>query len=439
MKKPFLQAGQPTTWARQIEARYRCRLSEDLANWFDDEIWRWADGSTGNAFDSAVEPTELLSESPDAIWPALMPCDLLPILGNQMGDWLCIRIDRDNSAAQVVHWYHGGGDWIPWGDCVAQAVLFDHVRSRLPGADRDHAESTHGVQKTGNSTRHRLVEWAASFVDGWQSREQDSVAGRELANALLSLGVSEPAIRCQLVIDALDNPLLSNELIETLKSNHPQEVQHWLFDNRLIPDRVLDSITASSGQPVDVLLSQQDWPAVREHCRFVTRHSAELAWAWDLIGYSFERDGNRDEAVTNYRRGLDCSIFTDQAVRVRTHGFHRDGQKFSAIRLEQLEFRSDDQDEREYLNRLHVPKVELRRKAIQEYFVSQAEKCSQSDLLERAHDLWQRAAWDLGAEPMSAFADLLENIARAAEDAGRAAQASVAQTHRECFRQRYRA
>ena len=70
-----------------------------------------------------------------------MPCDFLPVLGNDRGDWLCVRFGNDNSANEIIHWYHGGGDWIPWGQTLAEAIVFDSVRAKLPGNRRDHAIS----------------------------------------------------------------------------------------------------------------------------------------------------------------------------------------------------------------------------------------------------------------------------------------------------------
>ncbi len=65
--------------------------------------------------------------------------DTLPILGNGYGDWLCMRVNADNTAGEVVHWYHGGGDWMPWGRNPAEAIAFDRLRQRLPGRRVAHA------------------------------------------------------------------------------------------------------------------------------------------------------------------------------------------------------------------------------------------------------------------------------------------------------------
>ena len=46
MNQPPQQAGKPTDWARRIESKYRCKLSNDLAEWFDQGLWQRAGGKT---------------------------------------------------------------------------------------------------------------------------------------------------------------------------------------------------------------------------------------------------------------------------------------------------------------------------------------------------------------------------------------------------------
>ncbi len=58
--------------------------------------------------------------------------DTLPLIGNEYGDWLCVRVDEDNRFGELVHWYHGGGDWIPVGKSIAEAVLHDIVDQFRP-------------------------------------------------------------------------------------------------------------------------------------------------------------------------------------------------------------------------------------------------------------------------------------------------------------------
>lgn len=407
-------------------------LSNDLSRWFDEELWRVAEGSAGNRFATAITPQQLLIPAPAAIWPALMPCDLLPLLGNNMGDWLCVRMATDNTARQVVHWYHGGGDWIPWGNSLAEAIFFDRVRHRLPGSEREHAISADVSGDKNNEVCRQLDQWAIDCLNEASGNHLDDLTGDALAESMLDAQISQPAVLCQLVIDALDNPILTPELVSSWTVDDADQIQRSLFDNRLLSDAWLGSAVSNqmSGEQV---LQQQDWRAAQSHCRRVTEVAPDLAWGWDVLGYSYERSGDHDAATECYRQGMACSIFTDQTVRVRTHGFNGDGQKFSAARLIQNGYSPSESIEKAYLDCLAVPAADERRDRVREHFFKLAESANAAE----AHELWFRAGWDLGAEPMLAFAELLEQVAKAAESAGRSAQSELAKTHRNCFRDRY--
>ncbi|KAA5540228.1 SMI1/KNR4 family protein [Roseiconus nitratireducens] len=437
-------SGTPRPWSRQIQARYECQLSDDLIAWFDDAAWQLADGQSSGEFCFAVPPEQLLCDAPPAIWPALMPCDFLPVLGNDMGDWLCIRVGDDGSTDQIIHWYHGGGDWIPWGNSLSQAILFDQVRGRLPGS-RGHAVAPLKTESTSDPAGgdRRLAEWAIGRLSATTRTAAKAVAtlqelsGYELANALLEQHWCEPAVRCQMIIDALANRWLTPEQIQSWQLDDADQVQQWLFDNRRIAPERLSQIASQHGISVDQLLADQSWADVAMHCRHVVQSAPELSWGYELLGYSHEREGEIEQAIELYRRGLNCSVFTDQTVRVRTHGFDAGGQKFSATRLQAIGYRPAGEFEREYLQRLGFDDTDRRREAVQSFFSDLAAEAERQGDPGRAHRLWCRAGWDLGAEPMTAFAELLSRTTAAAKDAGRPAMGAVAATHRECFRQRY--
>ncbi len=432
MQQPTQPSAASGSWTDQIQARFRCVLSDDLSRWFDDEIWRSADGSSGNRFASAIPPQELIDEAPTAIWPALMPCDFLPILTNTMGDWLCVRIAADNSAGQIVHWYHGGGDWIPWGDSLAEAIYFDHVRHKLPGSRRDHAISASSQSDESDRSCQRLNQWAISRLEHLAVNRLEQLSGLELAGEMIDRRISQAAVLCQLVIDALENPLLRDDALRALDIDDPERLQRGLFDNRLMDKDWIDNVVATNVSHQHVL-DQQDWAAAGRHCRRAIEIAPELGWAWDVLGYSEERSGNLAAAIDHYRSGLNCSIFTDQTVRVRTHGFCGEGQKFSAARLMTLGYEPSDSVEQSYFESLRVTSASDRRDQVREHFAALAQQAAPA----QAHQWWVRAGWDLGAEPMLAFAELLEQIAIAADAAGRTAQSELARTHRNCFRDRY--
>ncbi|MEL6107555.1 MAG: SMI1/KNR4 family protein [Planctomycetota bacterium] len=393
MKTPTSKAGTPTSWAQLIESKYGCRLSSDLTDWFDAEIWREHVDDTGDQFLQPVAAEELLSDAPRAIWPALMPCDLLPLVGNGMGDWLCLRIRNDNTAREIVHWYHGGGDWIPWGDGIAQALLFAHLRRRLPQGNRDYAP---GLAVRRSHPASKLTQWATNHVDQWSHDLTDEVNGGELADEMIRLRLCEPAVRCQLVIDALG-------------------------------ERPFDP--TESGD--------QAWQAAATHATAITQLAPYLAWGWDIAGYAKEREGERKQAIELYREGLQCSAFTDQCVRIGTEAMTGGGNKFAALRLTDLNHEPRDDGEREYLTAMHLSTDDARRRSVYDHFEKQATVAERSVDFPRAVKNWFRAGWDLGAEPLQQFEVILTSLATCAAQAGFDATATLARTHALCFRERY--
>ncbi|MDM4014308.1 SMI1/KNR4 family protein [Roseiconus lacunae] len=416
-------------WSEQIQQRYRCVLAGDICEWFDQEIWKHADDGCGQRFLHAVPPQELLDDTPQAIWPALMPCDFLPIISNGLGDYLCLRFGSDNRSREFVHWYHGGGDWIPWGDSLTEALFFDSVRQNLPGGQRDHALAAAFEPAVLSDNVHPVDRWVRQRISDREGAEIESDDGRTLADMMLSGGLSEIAVRCQLCIDAIENPLLHELDDANWRMIDPQIRQRYLFDCDLLPDDVVGSISVKATE----LAAVQDWPAVASHCESIAERRSDLAWVWDLWGYSLERSGNAEHAIECYRKSLLCSIFTDQTVRIRTHAFVNEGQKFSASRLLQLGYKGEGDLEANYLTCLAESSPDVRRKRVRELF----ERLASTAEPPEAYDAWMKAGWDLGAEPMSAYGKVLDRVAESAAAAGYQALTEMAKTHRACFEGRY--
>ena len=283
-----------------------------------------------------------------------------------------------------------------------------------------------------------MIDWALDHLPGNSPEKlrpvlDSNVSGPKLADLLLQLQISVVAVLCQRVIAALENPLLNDDLTTRWADSDAQQTQRVLFDNQLLTESQLGELTQRHQVAAEVIYAHQDWQAAAEFSNRVTSTAPELAWAWDVLGYCYERAGKRDAAIQAYIHGMRCSIFTDQTVRMRTHGFTGEGQKFSASRLLAMGFQGDDQTAREYLALMKLGSADDRREKVQRFFTERALNAP-ADL---AHALWVRAGWDVGAEPMTAFAELLEQVAKAAGASGRSAVAELAKTHRACFRSRY--
>ncbi len=422
-------------WSAQIEQRYRCQLSPELADWFDAEIWK----RTGHCeYHLPVDPKSLLEEAPEVIWPALMPCDFLPLLSNDAGDWLCVRFNDDSTASQIVHWYHGGGDWIPWGESIAEAIMFDALRQQLPGPKRAHATPAESLLPGGKKSKRAadpIVAWACRFMPpDVVSLINNKKSESDTAAILLETGVCEIAVRCTLVEDALHEPLsdvLSRELAEQLQIDWNTAIE-WMFDIDRVPTDIRRHFQRDFKLPSD---AAQDWETAAQHCRRVTELAPSLAWAWDILGYCQERSGAMEDALIAYIRGAQSSIFTDQSVRLRTHWTASQSSKFSAARL--LNVAPSLVQNSTYLRMLCEGTPEQRRIQVALHWLAESDQATAIGDVGVAHQNLFRAGWDLGAEPIAVYGDILQRIAETAVQADRAAQAELAETHRACLTARF--
>ncbi len=419
-------------WSERVSDRYGFELSHDLADWFDSEIWKQRGAGE---FCEPVDVEVLLEDSPSVIWPGLMPCDLLPILGNAQGDWLCLRVDHLNAVSQVVQWYHGGGDWMPWGATISGAIFFDALCERLPSPRRRHAVPAESTRPAGPGSGDRLLSWARSRLDDDVVKLLDASASEDaIASTLLSHGVSEIAARCELVQSALKETLSATLDPATARQLGVDwnDVVQWMFDVQRMPIETRRRLE----RDYDLVVSKpQDWECAERHCRRVVQLDPELAWAWDVIGYAAERRDDLESAAQAYRRAASCSVFTDQSVRLRTHWTADDAGKFSASRL-QSRFPEIVRDS-PYLQILCSADAHSRRTDLTRHWMDLANASAQAGNWSDAHRQYSAAGWDLGAEPLAIYAELLERIAVAADHSQQTARAELARTHRRCLHDRY--
>lgn len=406
-------------------------IAAPLADWWDDEIWR----HTGHGeYREPVSPEELLRPAPDCIWPGLMSCDFLPLLSNTAGDWLCVRIDQQGRAEQIVQWYHGGGDWIPWGHSLAEAVLLDALIHRLPGPSRRHAEPAEDPRPTIDpAARDVIVDWACRHLSGAASEIMDAnLDGPELADALLKAELAEVAVRCELVVDQLVHP--QREQILSLGDNQaidPKLLAQWSFDRDRIP---ADKRSWLHQQGID-LARQTNWDAAAEHAQRVTAVAPDLAWAWDIVGYAAERRDDFNVAIDAYVQASQCSVFTDQSIRLDTHWTSDHCAKFSVARLDYLD--PGRTRESEYYRSLTGPDVRQRRIDACDYWLRQATQAQENGDAIQTHRCLMAAAWDVGVDSITGYAKLLDQIAEAAGSADQLAREELARTHRRCLRERF--
>ena len=376
-------------WSEQISDRYACHLSTELADWFDSGTWQ----QTGRSeFRESISPEALIQRAPEAIWPGMMLSDCLPILTNTVGDWLCVRIDQDNNARQIIHWYHGGGDWIPWGKHLAEAIAFDAVADRYDSYQKRHAVAAESLRSRSPDealTSDPYVRWAASHLPKTivGAIEQDQSAS-ETAETFLDQEVAEVATRCEQVVSELMN-------------------------------------------------RRQDWQAAAANAQAVTRIDAQLAWAWDVVGYAAEHRDDLDSAKHAYLRSVRCSAFTDQSVRLSTHRAAGQSAKFAAARLLSLSIDLVDSDP--YLRMLCREQETRRRQEITAHWLGLGSLQQQQRDHAAAYNSYVAAGWDIGMSRIESYGKLLDQISDAADGCGQRSRAKIARTHRQCLRNRYNA
>lgn len=365
-----------------------------------------------------------------------MPPDLLPVVGNRDGDWLCLQIDRRCTVGQIVQWYHGGGDWIPWGQTLAEAMLLNTLFHELPGPRRRHAEPAVAPSVPSGQAQQQWVGWASEHLPlraaALASTKRER-SGTEIAETLLQVGVAEVSVRCELIQGLLAAPMSTLDLTNAEKAGWSrQELLEWSFDPQRMPARDRKRLAERLGVQMG---TQQDWQAIAEHCRGVLELDSELAWPWDLLGYHAERQGQIEQAIELYQTGATKPIFTSQSIRLGTHWVGDQPPKFSAAMLQRLSPATVECSD--YLRILCGADAEERPNQITRYWLRQSDDASASGDLEAAHAFAVAAGWDVGARPLRAYAKLLDRVTVSGTEAGYHARAALASTHRRCLADRY--
>ncbi len=411
------------------------RLSPDLVDWFDAEIWQQVGKGE---FNQAVSPDMLLADSPEVIWPGLMLPDTLPLLGNRYGDWLCLRVGADNGVGEVIHWYHGGGDWIPWGKSLAEAVYFDFIRDWLPGRRFNHAIAAE-PQRKGDSS-DVLLRWALRWLPAEATQilsDRSLVQNSEaLAQQLIRSQISDVAVTCELVLNALDSEvrhLLTPDVASQLGIGWEPDAVSWLFDCSLIGVEQRRQFSNLVGRQVSF---EQDWELGARLARRICSIRGDLGWAFDVSGWAAERAGRMDEAIGYYEQGALAFAFADQSIRFRTHWFAQASGKFSIWRLQNLPKLGSSAVDGMLQAIEGVDAMHLREQATA-YWVDQSQVFHDAQEWSHAYDANYRAGWDLGIHNMSDFGGCLKGLCESAEKAGQTARAAVAKTHYDGFLSRF--
>ncbi|QEG38296.1 SMI1/KNR4 family protein [Roseimaritima ulvae] len=428
-------------WAGRFAGQYAVQLDATLTQWLGDEQWRQL-GS--GEFRAAATAEELLQDCPPVIWPGLMPPDALPILGNEYGDWLCLRIGGDDQVREIIHWYHGGGDWIPWGRTLPEAIAFQMIRDHLPGRHYRHADPAERIRRCDPNDPHYL--WAQRHLPAETTRIIDTLLADQAPQAVMPLleqliatGVASVSLHAEAILRSLDTPLrqLARNMVAPLGVDWENEAIGWRFDADLVP-RKHRAALAQILKVGEAELGGQDWERAGQHAASVAESRSDLGWAPLTLGWIAEKHGHVSAALQHYSRALPASVFADQSVRFRTQGNEED--KFSARRLAVLLKQHRDSalaDNAEYWQVWSEASSSERPEAIADYWLRRAAQATERGDDSAAYDALVQSGWDLGRTSIRQYGPLLTQIAAAAQQAGQKARAAVAAAHLRCFEQRF--
>jgi hypothetical protein len=416
-------------WQKRFADRLGLQLDDGLADWFALPL---ADGPVSHGeFCDALEPQAVIEGKGDALWPGFMLPDTLPILGNLEGDWVCLRVGADGSAAEFVHWYHGGGDWIPWGTTLAEVIVFDCYRDRLPGTRTSHAISPPRRRDERDSMG---VDWALdhlSLEPPSANQSQESVAQQWLER-----GIAIDAVACELALAALDHPIrqIEPQQASDLQVAWEPDIVAWIFDADRIPSHFVAALEPHWPQGTSV--RGQRWSEADAWVRSVRCRRSDLAWADHTAGWCAEREGRFADAIDCYCNALRASTFSDQSIRFRTHWFPESFTKFSAFRLAKLQDHwSSELHNDPYLG-IFLAGLDGRtvRSRVSDYWHGEALQAARDGDWAQAYGHHYRRGWDVGVADFAQYGSILADLADAAHRAGMEARATIANIHRDGLR-----
>ena len=422
------------SWSPLIEERYQCSLADDLVSWFDSEIWR---APIHGEFTCALHPEELLKPAPEIIWPGLMAADLLPLVGNHYGDWICIRMNESNRLEEVVYWYHGGGDCLQLAAGLSEAILFSHYLNLDPmefsnqAIDSLESNLTHPNEtRMSQSSRDLLpLRWAAEQQKlNLEDLPDPSLPRDEIIEALLDLKIAVIALMCLRAKDALRH--WPRQRFDQIWTEDPMDrsgcISRYLFDQDSVPPALIDQLSEMTGES-----HYQGWDVAAQCASLVTQVSPDQAWSWHLVGYSSEKRGLIPEAIECYRRAMHCSTFSDQATRFSSHWTEPQAAKFSVARLTELD--ASFVGSSDYVRALCHRDPKRRREEVTAYWMACGKAETQKGCLSNGVAAFYAAGWDVGAKSMASYQDVLSSLIEASQCCGQMARSELASTHLRCL------
>ena len=422
------------SWAGRVAEARGITLAPSLRSWFDDALW--ARRGVG-AFASALAPQQLIDLTDEVVWPGFLPPDLLPIIGNDYGDWLCLRIGLSGDVSEIVYWNHGGGDWIPFGPNLPEALLYaaslkseGEAESSEAGSSESGSSEAETKEKDGS-----WPQWAAEqFAKQGGAKvlpfcEKESKV--DALSALIEAGAAQTPVGRDLCLRLLRRPALDGverERASELGAPWEPEFVRWLFDSALAPNWLREKLFASGEGEAGAI--EQDWTGAEMEALRIERVRPNLGWPMDLAGWAAERRGDLQQAIPRYRASLSASTFSDESVRFRTLWFSEGFGKFSAARLWELRDSLTAEEQADpYLRLFWENDGPTLRQRVSRFWLARAEKAVAKEEWGAAWEHYLRAGWDVGMPRRSDYLEVLRGLHLAAEKLGATALARLTAIH----------
>ncbi|MCC6510326.1 MAG: SMI1/KNR4 family protein [Pirellulaceae bacterium] len=430
--------------SERLAERYSLRLSAAWRQWFDVDARQ---PLLAGQFSAVLDVEDLLDAAPPDLWPGFMLPDTLPIVSNDYGDWWCIRIGPDDQISEIIQWSHGGGDWLPVGQSIAEAALWDHVQQwRGPAIEVRQAAREypprHQPESISSSHQRPFVRWLAASLNCDTSEVEhlfvrfDRGEYRGGLESMIQRRWAESAATCELVEVCLQGQLArlaDPKLASRCGINWAPEFTSWLFDTQHISSQARQLLREHAP---DVQFDQ-DWSAAEHWSEHLRNLRDDLNWTGDICGWAAQRRGDLPKAIERYYHNRFASAFTDQSVRLRSHWFSDHYGKFSVAQLASLQSHlSPEQLNDPYLQLLWNEPVSRSRAAVREFWLKHAREALDGQSYAESYRYYTLAGWDLGAERMSDYIEILEGLVSTARLAGWSARAAVAAAHAECLKRR---
>ncbi len=418
------------TWSQQVSTHYHLKLPEDVRAWLDHGVW---EDPGGAEFNQPQTPQQLLQPDSSSIWAGFMLPDMLPIISNDYGDWLCLRFGFDGTVREVLYWYHGGGDWIPYGNTLAEALLYDAAFRVMYHRKPEFTDPEPPAEEI-----FRAAEWAVQWIDkphGFQPFwPPHSPPNTDPLVTMTNAGVAEVASRRDLILRHLESKLKQESnpsVAQEIGATWEPEFVSWIFDTALLPEGHKDNLSERFNVPATELTCQ-DWDQAEAEAVRVIRLRQDLGWAFDIAGWAAERRGDIGTAIPRYLSGSRASTFADESVKFRTHWFNDGYGKFSAARLAALrDHLPPEAQQATYLNVFWKNAPDSLPARLRDYWFEQADMARKTGRHQDAYRCYYNAGWDYGLQYFKSYHEVFDGLISSATKAGSPALATLAATHRD--------